>query len=106
NQRKFVKIILIGDKIYLIVFGIYVVLLKELSEEESENILQYMNQSSASPAGSFVQDILKKWNYKRTNETQATEKQFKKSFKQELDKLKEQRHQMIDDYNKKDDEHE
>jgi len=106
GQQKSVQIIRIGDKMYLLGVGSNVELLKELSEEESENILQDMNQSSASPAGSFVQDILKKWNYKRTNETQATEKQFKKSFKQELDKLKEQRHQMIDDYNKKDDEHE
>src|SRR5699024_11496889 len=102
SKKKSEQIIRIGDKIYLLGVESNVKLLKELSEEESENILQDMNQSSASPAGSFVQDILKKWNYKRTNETQATEKQFKKSFKQELDKLKEQRHQMIDDYNKKD----
>src|SRR5699024_2503655 len=96
----------IGDKMYLLGVGSNVELLKEMSEEESENILQDMNQPSASPAGFFVQDILKKSNYKRTNETQETEKQFKKSFKQELDKLKKQRNQIIDDYNKKDDEHE
>jgi len=106
GQQKSVQIIRIGDKMYLLGVGSNVELLKELSEEESENILQDMNQSTASPASSFVQDMLKRWNHKKSNETQATEQQFKTSFKQELDKLKEQRHQMIDDYNKKDDEHE
>src|SRR5699024_6679095 len=82
GQQKSVQIIRIGDKMYLLGVGSNVELLKELSEEESENILQDMNQSSTSPAGYFVQDILKKWNYKRTNETQATEKKIYKSYNQ------------------------
>lgn len=106
GQQKSVQVVRIGDKMYLLGVGDNVELLKELSEVEAEKIQTDMKQSPPMPATSFLQNIFQKRMDRTSNDSENTEQHFNDSFQKELDKLKETRHQMVNYYGKKDDEHE
>ena len=103
GTNKSVQIVRIGSSMYLLGVGENVELLKELSAEEAEQVQLDKSQSPSVPAASFLQGMLRKKGTKEGQQSGNIERDFQASFQKELDKLKENRHQLMDNYKKKDD---
>lgn len=100
GQNKSVQIVRIGSKMYVLGVGDNVDLLKELSAEDAEKVMSDRRTDTVqTPA--FLQNILQKKTTNKQNENHNTD-DFTASLQKELDKLKSNRQQIMEQYDKKD----
>lgn len=101
GQNKSIQLIRIGSKVYLIGVGDNVEMLKEIQEEDVKEELLRKDEEESLQASTFVKSLFQ--SNKGTDNKKTTE--FKQSFQQELEKLKQNRNDMIQK-RKKEDRHE
>nr|WP_156289075.1 flagellar biosynthetic protein FliO [Oceanobacillus salinisoli] len=92
GQNKSIQIVRVGPKIYLIGVGENVELLQEITDNDLKNeLINNMNQQSDALTNSILGPFMK-------NEAKSVNnnKDFKKLFSTELDRLKQNREKMID----------
>ncbi|HLR41947.1 MAG TPA: flagellar biosynthetic protein FliO, partial [Pseudogracilibacillus sp.] len=97
GTNKSVQLIKVGDKVYLIGVGENVELMKEITDESLIETLLTETEDQE-PVTSYIQSIFK-GKSKQTTKTGN----FTNTFKQELNKLKKERNNLIDDKKVKDD---
>ncbi len=103
GQNKSVQLVRIGDKVYILGVGDNVEMLQELTDEHVKQAL--INQrEKGNEAVPFLKNMFKKSPSSTLEGKSAKENiNFTTSLQQELNKLKENRHTMIDKYREKDD---
>lgn len=97
GTNKSVQLIKVGDKVYLVGVGENVELMKEITDESLIETL-LVETEEQEPMTSYIQSIFQGRN-KQTTKTSN----FTNTFKQELNKLKKERNNLIDDKKVKDD---
>src|SRR5699024_9404875 len=98
GTNKSVQLIKVGDKVYLVGVGENVELMKEITDESLiETLLTETDDQE--PMTSYIQSVFQVKNKQTTNKTSN----FTDKFKQELNKLKTERNNLIDDKKVKDD---
>ncbi len=106
GQNKSIQIVRIGTKVYIIGVGDNVEMLQEITDEEVKNDLLKSNDTKDFQAGNLVTSLFQA----KSDEDQTSAKQkkneFKKLFSTELDRLKQGRKKMINQYEQKEDKHE
>ncbi|MBR7794857.1 flagellar protein [Agaribacter marinus] len=105
GQNKSIQIIRVGSKFYLIGVGDNVEMLQEIDDEAlMEDLLKRNTTDANSPLSTLVQRVTTK---ETTNSDSIHSKQnFKGHFVNELDKLKKNRTQLIQQYKQKEDQNE
>src|SRR5699024_12696671 len=97
GTNKSVQLIKVGDKVYLIGVGENVELMKEITDESLIETLLTETEDQE-PVTSYIQSIFQG----KSKQTMKTGN-FTNTFKQELNKLKKERNNLIDDKKVKDD---
>lgn len=105
GQNKSIQIVRIGSKMYLVGVGDNVELLEELTDEDVKESLLNKEETTLGPP-SFLKGFLqKKTTTNKQHDETKNDDAFTNKLQTELNKLKANRHQMIDYYEKKDDKH-
>lgn len=100
GPNKSIQIIRIGSKIYLIGVGDNVELLQEVTDDEI--IASVLTEDDALKPANILQAFLQRNNSKSMNNETKNES-FTNTLEEELNKIKDKRGQIIDNFNEKDD---
>lgn len=98
GPNKSIQMIRIGSKVYLIGVGDNVEMLQEITDEEV--IESLLSEEEDAKSTSFIQSLLN-----RRNKDSDDNNTFTSTLESELKKIKDERTEMIQHYNEKDDRH-
>lgn len=97
GQNKSIQIVRIGSTLYVVGVGENVELLQEITDEEVKEEILSSNNSTDSKQPTFINQLF------QNNRSQTGK--FKHVFRKELDNLKKNRKELINQQKKKEDEH-
>jgi len=103
GQNKSIQVVRVGSKMYLIGVGDNVQLLKEI---EDDDIIETLTNRQVVEPLSFKQWFKSLFPMKSNREKIGSQHSFNRLLADELDKMKQNRQQMIDQLEKKEDKHE
>jgi|SRR5690625_935702 len=103
GQNKSIQLIRIGEKVYVIGVGDNVELLQEVTDTETKQALFDKADTTATPTSMFQQLFKKQTEITKEEDSYKSDKTFTSTLQDELHKLKNNRHRLIDRYREKDD---
>lgn len=105
GQNKSIQVIRVGSNMYLIGVGENVELLHEIVDEDIKHDLLQKNDDQPLKAHQFITSFFRS-KEKNNDDVDGSVHQFKHLFSNELDKLKQQRDELVDHRKQKEDTHE
>lgn len=100
GPNKSIQIVRVGSSIYLVGVGENVQLLQEITDEELKEALLEEKEEDSIPAANMILNLVQK-----RNKNSKTIHSFSESLQEELKKFRKNRKNLMDELNKKDDEH-
>lgn len=103
GQNKSIQIVRVGTKAYMIGVGENVALLQEINDEEVISDLLHDQETPENQVGNLLTSVFKPRDAKTESAQSKKQSDFKHMFTNELDKLKENRHQVKNQQKEKED---
>lgn len=103
GQNKSIQIVRVGTKAYMIGVGENVALLQEINDEEVISDLLHDQETPENQVGNLLTSVFKPRDAKTESAQSKKQSDFKNMFSNELDKLKENRHQVKNQQKEKED---
>lgn len=102
GPNKSIQIVRVGSSLYLIGVGDNIEMLQEITDEELKTALLEEKEEDSLPVANMVFNLFQG---KQNKNNQKTLQSFSENLQEELKKFRTNRKNLMDEFNKKDDEH-